>query len=79
MDSVYIQTVAVLFRYKHLVYIYLSFKTLFTTLYTEQPHRHGLVLSGVIKVNLSTPLHVGFRLKAPNQPIKAQFWARRWR
>jgi hypothetical protein len=55
MDSVYIRTVAVLSRYKHLVYIYLSWRTLFTTLYTEQPHRHGLVLSGVIKVNLSTP------------------------
>jgi hypothetical protein len=65
MDSVYIQTVAVLSRYKHLVYIYLLFRTLFTTLYTEQPHRRGLVLSGVIKVDLSTlysiclrPIHV---------------------
>jgi hypothetical protein len=54
MDSVYIRTVAVLSRYKHLVYIYLPLRTLFTTLYTEQPHRRGLVLSGVIKVYLST-------------------------
>ena len=37
MDFVYIQTVAVFARYKHCVYIYLLFRTLFTTLYTKQP------------------------------------------